>query len=49
VRVRLNSIVTSVTNVGDPARTRAVEITYLRNGSPFKVRAKSVSSPAGTW
>jgi spermidine dehydrogenase len=41
VRVRLNSIVTRVANVGDPARTRAVEITYLRNGSPFKVRAKS--------
>jgi spermidine dehydrogenase len=41
VRVRLNSIVTCVANVGDPARSRAVEITYLRNGAPFKVRAKS--------
>jgi spermidine dehydrogenase len=41
VRVRLNSIVTRVANVGDPTRTRAVEITYLRNGSAFKVRAKS--------
>ena len=41
VRVRLNSIVTRVANVGDPAHARAVEITYLRNGAPVKVRAKS--------
>jgi spermidine dehydrogenase len=41
VRVRLNSIVTRVANVGNPAHARAVEITYLRNGAPVKVRAKS--------
>jgi spermidine dehydrogenase len=41
VRVRLNSIVTRVVNVGDPVSARAVEITYLRNGSAVKVRAKS--------
>jgi spermidine dehydrogenase len=41
VRVRLNSIVTRVANVGDRGSARAVDITYLRNGAPVKVRAKS--------
>jgi spermidine dehydrogenase len=39
VRLRLNSTVVRVRHVGDPARARAVEVTYLRDGRAYTVRA----------
>ena len=39
VRLRLNSIVTRVQQSGDPAGTRAVQVTYVRGGQPYTVRA----------
>jgi spermidine dehydrogenase len=40
VRVRLNSIVTRVRHLGDPAAAKEVEVTYLRDHRPFTARAK---------
>jgi spermidine dehydrogenase len=41
VRLRLNSTVIQAQNMGAPASARGVEITYVRGGKLFKVRAQS--------
>jgi spermidine dehydrogenase len=40
VRVRLSSMVVNVRNEGSAARPTGVEVTYLRGGTPTRVRAK---------
>ena len=40
VRVRLSSMVVNVRNQGSVARPTGVEVTYLRGGTPARVRAK---------
>lgn len=42
VRVRLNSLVTRVTHIGDPAAAQGVEVTYVRGGKAFSVRGARV-------
>jgi spermidine dehydrogenase len=39
VRIRLSSTVVRVTHLGDPLTARAVEVTYVREGRPYRVRA----------
>jgi spermidine dehydrogenase len=39
VRLRLSSTVVRVGHVGDPANAREVEVTYVRDGQPYTVRA----------
>jgi spermidine dehydrogenase len=39
VRLRLNSTVVQVRNLGEPSSSRTVEVTYLREGRPYTVRA----------
>jgi spermidine dehydrogenase len=39
IRIRLNSTVVSAQHVGDPARAKEVEVTYVRGGNSRKVRA----------
>jgi spermidine dehydrogenase len=39
VRIRLSSTVIRVKHLGDPPAARAVEVTYLREGRPYRVRA----------
>ena len=39
VRIRLNSTVVNAHHVGDRARARAVDVTYVRNGQAHRVRA----------
>jgi spermidine dehydrogenase len=41
VRIRLNSIVMRVRNIGDPASATGVDIAYLRDGEVQSVRARS--------
>jgi spermidine dehydrogenase len=41
VRIRLSSTVVRVTHLGDPLSAREVEITYVRGGRPYRVRAKA--------
>jgi spermidine dehydrogenase len=40
IRLRLNSTVVGVQNIGSPASAKEVEITYVTGGQVFKVRAK---------
>ena len=40
VRVRLSATAARVSHVGDPASAREVEVTYIRQGRAFKVRAR---------
>jgi spermidine dehydrogenase len=40
VRIRLSSMVVNVRNLGSPARPTGVDVIYLRDGRPTKVRAK---------
>jgi spermidine dehydrogenase len=40
VRVRLSATAARVNHVGDPASAREVEVTYIREGRAFKVRAR---------
>ena len=40
VRIRLSSMVVNVRNQGSSARPTGVEVTYLRGGTPARVRAK---------
>jgi spermidine dehydrogenase len=40
VRLRLNSIAVRARHAGDPASAREVEVSYLRDGHAFSVRAK---------
>jgi len=42
VRVRLNSTAVKVKHIGEPETAKEVEITYVRNGKPEKVRAQNV-------
>jgi spermidine dehydrogenase len=42
VRIRLSSMVARVTHRGDPQTAKQVEITYVRGGQPYQVRAKAV-------
>lgn len=42
VRVRLSSTVVRVRHLGDPLSAREVEVTYVREGRPYQVRAGSV-------
>jgi spermidine dehydrogenase len=39
VRIRLSSTAIRVKHLGDPPAARAVEITYIREGRPYRVRA----------
>ncbi len=39
VRIRLSSTVIRVKHLGDPLTAKEVEITYIRDGKPFRVRA----------
>ncbi len=41
VRVRLGSTVVRARNLGDPRNAREVEVTYIRAGTPFTVRARN--------
>ena len=40
VRVRLSSTAARVRNLGDPSHPEGVEVTYLRTGKPYRVRAR---------
>ncbi len=40
VRIRLSSMVVNVRNLGELSRPSGVEVTYLREGKPTKVRAR---------
>jgi spermidine dehydrogenase len=40
VRVRLSATAVRVSHVGDPANAREVEVTYIRQGRAFKMRAR---------
>ena len=42
VRLRLNSTVVRVRNVGDPATATEADVTYVREGKAYRVRAKGV-------
>jgi spermidine dehydrogenase len=42
VRIRLNSTVVSVRHVGEPDAAREVEVTYVRDGTARRVRARGV-------
>ena len=41
VRIRLNSTVIHVRNLGEPQTAREVEVTYVRHGRAFKARARA--------
>src|SRR5262249_43990671 len=41
VRIRLNSTVVHAANVGDPAASREVQITYVRDGQAHSVRGSA--------
>jgi spermidine dehydrogenase len=41
VRLRLNSTVIHAANVGEPSSAKEVEITYVRGGHPYTVRANT--------
>jgi spermidine dehydrogenase len=41
-RIRLNSLVTRVRNIGDPKSATGAEVTYVRGGRAFAVSGKSV-------
>jgi spermidine dehydrogenase len=38
IRIRLNSTAVKVKNIGDPASAKEVEVTYVRDGQPRRVR-----------
>jgi spermidine dehydrogenase len=40
VRIRLSSTVVRVRNLGDPKSAGEVEVIYIRNGKPYRIRAK---------
>jgi spermidine dehydrogenase len=40
VRIRLNSIVLRAANIGDLAKPQGTQVTYIRGGSTYNVRAK---------
>ena len=42
VRIRLSSTAVRVRNIGDPAHASEVEAIYVRDGKPYRVRAKGV-------
>ncbi len=42
VRIRLNSTVVGVRHLGDPDAAREVEVTYVRDGTAHRVRARGV-------
>ena len=42
VRIRLSSVVVAARHAGDVASAREVDVTYLRAGKPYLVRAKNV-------
>jgi spermidine dehydrogenase len=41
VRIRLSSLVTRVKNLGEPSASKGVEVTYLRGGRSFAVKAEA--------
>ena len=41
IRLRLNSTAVRAVNVGDPASSREVAVTYIRDGKTFNVRARN--------
>jgi spermidine dehydrogenase len=41
VRLRLNSTAVRARNLGDPATAKEVEVTYVRGGTAYRVRAKA--------
>jgi spermidine dehydrogenase len=41
VRIRLNSTAVRVTHIGDPSTAKQVEITFVRDGKVYTVRAKN--------
>jgi len=41
VRIRLSSTVVRVAHLGDPVSASAVEVTYVRDGRPYRVRANA--------
>ena len=41
IRIRLNSPAIRVKHVGDPAQAEEVEVVYLQNGKPLRVRANA--------
>lgn len=42
VRIRLSSMVAQVRHRGDPMTAKDVEVTYVRGGQPYRVRANAV-------
>ncbi len=42
VRIRLSSTAIRAKHLGDPLTAKAVEVTYLRDGTPYNVRARAV-------
>ncbi len=48
-RVRLGATVVAVEYVGDPTKAEVVEVTYLRDGKLYQVRARSVVVAGGCW
>lgn len=49
VRIRLDSTAVWVKHEGDPAKAEAVTIVYIRGGSLYRVRARSVVMANGSW
>src|SRR5207247_1246267 len=48
-RIRLNATVVRVEHAGDPASASHVNVTYVKNGRLFRVRARRVVMAGGSW
>ena len=49
VRMRLGSTAVRVEHVGSPASSSGVHVTYLKDGQPYRVKAKAVVMAGGQW
>ena len=48
-RIRLNATVVRVEHAGDPARAPHVNVTYVKGGRAFRVKARKVVMAGGSW
>jgi spermidine dehydrogenase len=49
VRMRLGSTVVRVEHAGSPSSSSEVYVTYVRDGRPYRVKAKGVVMASGQW
>jgi spermidine dehydrogenase len=49
VRIRLNSTVARVEHMGEPNKSEYVSITYIKDGRPTRIKAKTVVMAGGGW